>query len=77
MTADDIGRLAYIVLIGVAVSGWLFADLRTRADAALTEASTLDAQAERALGSAICASNRYCSHVLNAGVEHRLQRERA
>lgn len=28
MTADDIGRLAYIVLIGVAVSGWLFADLR-------------------------------------------------
>lgn len=30
MTADDIGRLAYIMLIAVAVIGWLGADLRRR-----------------------------------------------
>ena len=30
MTADEIGRLAYIILIGVAVAGWLASDLRHR-----------------------------------------------
>ncbi|MEM9031223.1 MAG: TIGR02281 family clan AA aspartic protease [Pseudomonadota bacterium] len=30
MTADDLGRLAYIILIGVAVTGWLASDLRHR-----------------------------------------------
>lgn len=30
MTADEIGRLAYIALIGTAVAGWLAADLRQR-----------------------------------------------
>jgi aspartyl protease family protein len=30
MTADEIGRLAYIILIGIAVAGWLASDLRNR-----------------------------------------------
>lgn len=30
MTADDFGRLAYIIMIGVAVAGWLASDLRHR-----------------------------------------------
>lgn len=28
MTADELGRFAYIALIGIAVGGWLYADLR-------------------------------------------------
>ena len=28
MTADELGRIAYIALIGMAVGGWLFADAR-------------------------------------------------
>lgn len=30
MTADDLGRLAYVILIGTAVTGWLAADMRRR-----------------------------------------------
>ena len=30
MTADDLGRLAYVIMIGVAVTGWLASDFRER-----------------------------------------------